>query len=151
MSPQRNVGIQVIYSHQEVGSFCTLFSSQKGCQASEKAAKKDSLYGVITFCSRDGPLLHRQCRRCWQRKGLVLMNKPALALCVSPQKSKTTHQELWKHYDQMLWIACLWGQLLFPQISEIELLRLTSLFLVSFTTPRHLPKASLLCVFLKNF
>ena len=55
MSPQRNVGIQVIYSHQEVGSFCTLLSSQKGCQASEKAANKDSLYGVISFCSRDGP------------------------------------------------------------------------------------------------
>lgn len=48
--------------HQEVGSFCTLFSSQKGYQAAEKAAKTHSFYGVITVCERIC-LLFKQCIR----------------------------------------------------------------------------------------
>lgn len=48
--------------HQEVGSFCTLFSSQKGYQAAEKAAKTHSFYGVITVGARNS-LLFEQCLR----------------------------------------------------------------------------------------
>lgn len=49
-----------LYDHQEVGSSCTLFSSQKGYQATEMAANMHSFYSVITFHALDNPLRGQQ-------------------------------------------------------------------------------------------